>query len=330
MQIGYALAAEDWPPNDLVRLACRAEESGFGFALVSDHFHPWVDAQGESPFVWSVLGGIAQATERLHVGTGVTCPLIRIHPAIVAQAAATTAAMMPGRFVLGLGTGENLNEHVLGDRWPAPDERLEMLEEAIEVIRLLWEGGEQTHRGKHYTVDHARLYTLPEEPPPIVVAAGAPKAAELAGRLADGLANTSPDDQVVSRFEEAGGRGKPTYGMLHVCVAPSEEDGLELAHKLWANTALPGELSRELARPVHFEDAVETIRKEDVAKSIPCGPDPGPHLEAVKEFAEAGYDHVWVHQIGPDQEAFFRLYEREVMPGLAKEPHLVASGAEPS
>jgi coenzyme F420-dependent glucose-6-phosphate dehydrogenase len=330
MEIGYALAAEDWPPNDLVRLAGRAEESGFGFALVSDHFHPWVDAQGQSPFVWSVLGGIAEATERLRVGTGVTCPLIRMHPAIVAQAAATTAAMMPGRFVLGVGSGENLNEHVLGDRWPAPDERLEMLEEAIEVIRLLWEGGEQTHRGKNYTVDHARLYTLPDELPPIVVAAGQPKAAELAGRLADGLANGSPDAAVVEQFRDAGGNGKPTYGMLHVCVAPSEEDGLETAHKLWANTALPGELSRELPRPVHFEDAVKTVRREDVAESVPCGPGPDTQLDALQAFVDAGYDHVWVHQIGPDQEAFFRLYEREVMPGLAKEPHLVESGAEPS
>jgi G6PDH family F420-dependent oxidoreductase len=330
MEIGYALAAEDWPPNDLVRLARRAEDSGFAFAFVSDHFHPWVDAQGQSPFVWSVLGAIANATERLQVGTGVTCPLIRTHPAIVAQAAATTAAMMPGRFILGLGTGENLNEHVLGDRWPAPDERLEMLEEAIEIIRLLWEGGEQTHRGKHYTVDHARLYTLPDEPPPIVVAAGAPKAAELAGRLADGLANTSPDQAVVKEFENAGGRGKPKYGMLHVCVAQSEEEGLETAHRLWANTALPGELSRELARPVHFEDAVKTVRKNDVAESIPCGPDPGLQLDALKAFADAGYDRVWVHQIGSDQEAFFRLYERDVMPALTGERPLVSSGAKPS
>jgi len=330
MEIGCALAAEDWPPNDLVRLARRAEETGFGFAFVSDHFHPWVDAQGQSPFVWSVLGGIAQATERLQVGTGVTCPLIRIHPAIIAQAAATTAAMMPGRFVLGLGTGENLNEHVLGDRWPAPDERIEMLEEAIEVIRLLWDGGEQTHRGEHYAVDHARLYTLPDEPPPIVVAAGAPKAAELAGRVADGLANSSPDAAVVEQFRDAGGDGKPTYGMLHVCVAPSEEDGLETAHRLWANTALPGELSRELARPVHFEDAVKTVRKDDVAESIPCGPDPGPQLDALQAFADAGYDHVWVHQIGPDQEAFFDLYERKVMPALAGGRPLVRPGAEPS
>ena len=331
MEIGYALAAEDWPPNDLVRLARRAEESGFGFALVSDHFHPWVDAQGQSPFVWSVLGGIAQATERLRVGTGVTCPLIRMHPAIVAQAAATTAAMMPGRFVLGLGSGENLNEHVLGDRWPAPDERLEMLEEAIEVIRLLWEGGEQTHRGKHYTVDHARLYTLPDEPPPIIVAAGAPKAARLAGRVADGLANGSPDAAVVEQFRDAGGSGKPTYGMLHVCVAPSEEEGLETAHELWANTALPGELSRELPRPVHFEDAVKTVRSEDVAESVPCGPGPDAQLDALQAFVDAGYDHVWVHQIGPDQEAFFRLYERKVIPALAGgRQRLVSSAAQPS
>jgi len=326
MEIGYALAAEDWPPNELVRLARRAEEAGFEFALVSDHFHPWVDAQGESPFVWSVLGGIAEATERLQVGTGVTCPLIRLHPAIIAQAAATTAAMMPGRFMLGLGTGENLNEHVLGDRWPAPDERLEMLEEAIEVIRLLWEGGEKTYRGKHYTVDHARLYTLPDEPPPIVVAAGKPKAAELAGRLGDGLVNSSPDRDVVERFETGGGRGKPKYGMLHVCVAPSEEDGLKTAHRLWANTALPGELSRELARPAHFEDAVKAIRPEDLAESTPAGPGSAAHLDAVNEFAEAGYDRVWVHQIGPDQEAFFRLYEQDVLPALA-DGHVLSGSA---
>src|SRR5256714_6535348 len=165
-EIGYTLSSEEFGPRDLVRFAQRAEETGFSFALVSDHFHPWIDAQGESPFVWSVIGGVAQATERLRLGTGVTCPLIRIHPGLVAQAAATCEAMMPGRFFLGVGTGENLNEHIFGDRWPAPDERIEMLEEAIDVIRLLWRGGTQTHRGKHYTVDHACIYTLPDPPPP--------------------------------------------------------------------------------------------------------------------------------------------------------------------
>ncbi len=318
MEIGYALASEDWPPLELVGLAERAEEAGFGYALVSDHFHPWLDVQGESPFVWSVLGAIAERTERLRVGTGVTCPLIRIHPAIVAHAAATVAAMMPGRFVLGLGTGENLNEHVLGDRWPAADERLAMLEEAMEIMRLLWGGGEQTYRGDHYTVENARLYTLPEEPPPIVVAAAHPNAAELAGRVADGLANTSPDPDVVQEFEAAGGSGKPRYGMLHVCVADSEEEGLETAHRLWPNVGLHGEATRELPRPRHFEDACKSVRPEDLATSVPCGPDGEGHLEAIRQFAEAGYDHVWVHQIGPDQAALFELYEREVLPAAGR------------
>src|SRR3954462_15797313 len=161
MELGIALSSEENSPADLVGHARAAEEAGLGFGLISDHIHPWVDAQGHSPFVWSVLGAIAQATESFRIGTGVTCPLIRIHPAIVAHAAATCAALMPGRFFLGVGTGENLNEHVLGARWPAPDERLDMLEEAVEVIRLLWQGGEETHRGRAYTADPAPIYHIP-------------------------------------------------------------------------------------------------------------------------------------------------------------------------
>ena len=161
--LGYALSSEEHAPSDLVRNARLAEEAGFEFALVSDHFHPWIDRQGHSPFVWSVLGGIATATEKLEVGTGVTCPMIRIHPAIIAQAAATTAAMMPGRFFLGVGTGENLNEHILGDKWPEHEVRSEMLEESLEIIRLLWRGEQASYRGGYYTVDEARLFTLPED-----------------------------------------------------------------------------------------------------------------------------------------------------------------------
>src|ERR687883_157173 len=187
VELGYALSSEEHTPNDLVRYARRAEEVGFAFALISDHYHPWLDQQGQSPFVWSVVGAIAHATQRLRLGTGVTCPTMRIHPAIVAQAAATAAAMMPGRFFLGVGTGENLNEHILGDRWPEADVRREMLEEAVEVIRLLWQGGQRSHHGRHYTVENARVYTLPETPPPIIVAASGPKAAELAGRIGDGF-----------------------------------------------------------------------------------------------------------------------------------------------
>src|SRR5438067_5408976 len=205
-EFGFSLSSEEHRPIDLVRQAVRAEEAGFSFAVISDHFHPWTDRQGQSPFVWCVIGAIAQATGRLRLGTGVTCPLIRIHPGIIAQAAATSAAMMPGRFFLGVGTGENLNEHVLGDKWPAPDERLELLEEAVEVIRLLWQGGYQTHRGRHYTVEQARLYTLPEQPPELCVAAAQPNAAELAGRIGDGFIGVAPERGLIEKFEQAGGK----------------------------------------------------------------------------------------------------------------------------
>ena len=203
-EFGYWLSSEEHAPLDLVRNAARAEELGFSFAMISDHFHPWIDAQGQSPFVWSVLGGIAQATERIELATGVTCPLIRTHPAIVAQAAATCGAMLPGRFTLGVGTGENLNEHVTGARWPAPDERIEMLEEAIEVIRLLWQGGEQTHRGTHYTVDHARCTPCPSSRSPSPSRRREPKAAELAGRSGDALVTTEPNEETVQQYRDGG------------------------------------------------------------------------------------------------------------------------------
>jgi coenzyme F420-dependent glucose-6-phosphate dehydrogenase len=312
-ELGYALSSEEHLPNDLVRHAQLAEEAGFGFALISDHFHPWVDKQGESPFVWGVIGGIAQATERLRLGTGVTCPLIRIHPAIVAQAAATAAAMMPGRFFLGLGTGENLNEHVLGDRWPAGWVRLEMLEEAIEVIRLLWQGGYRSHEGKHYRVEEARIYTLPDEPPPIVVAAGKEGAAEIAGRVGDGLVATAPDDEILDAFESAGGAGKPRYGQVTACWAACEEEARKTAHEWWPNAAIQGDLPQELALPRHFEQAAAGVSEDDVAEAVVCGPDPDAHLEKIREFAEAGFDHVYVHQVGPDQEGFFDFYSREIL-----------------
>jgi coenzyme F420-dependent glucose-6-phosphate dehydrogenase len=318
-ELGYALSSEEHPPNDLVNHARLAEEAGFGFALISDHFHPWVDKQGESPFVWGVIGGIAQATERLRLGTGVTCPLIRMHPAIVAHAAGTAAAMMPGRFFLGLGTGENLNEHVLGDRWPAGWVRLEMLAEAIEVIRLLWQGGYQSHEGKHYRVEEARIYTLPEEPPPIVVAAGKKGAAELAGRLGDGLVAVAPEEEIVQAFEAAGGSGKPRYGQVTVCWAESDQEARRTAHEWWPNAAIQGDLSQELPLPRHFEQAAAGVSEDDVAEMVVCGPDPGAHLEKIREFADAGFDHVYVHQVGPDQEGFLSFYEREVLPRVAAE-----------
>jgi G6PDH family F420-dependent oxidoreductase len=315
-ELGFALSSEDHPPNELVRQAALAERAGFTFCLISDHYHPWVDAQGHSAFVWSTLGGIAQATEKIRVGTGVTCPLIRIHPALVAQAAATVAAMMPGRFFLGVGTGENLNEHVLGDRWPLPDERLEMLEEAVEVMRLLWQGGEQTRRGRHYTVDHARVYTLPDEPVEVYVAAAKPNAAELAGRVGDGFISTSPDEEVVQAFEKAGGQGKQKLGMMHVAYDADAKRGLARATKEWPNLALKGPLGQELATPSDFEAAAEMVDEEDVAESTPCGPDPGPYLELIRKYDEAGFTHVYIHQIGDNQDEFAEFAARELMPKL--------------
>jgi coenzyme F420-dependent glucose-6-phosphate dehydrogenase len=313
-EIGYTLSAEEHGPRDLIRYAAAAEESGFTFALISDHYHPWTDRQGHSPFVWSVLGGVAGATERLHVGTGVTCPILRIHPAIVAQAAATTAAMMPGRFFLGVGTGENLNEHVVGRRWPSADERVEMLEEAVEAIRLLLGGGTQSHRGRYFHIEDARLYTLPEEPPPIMVAAKGDKAVDMAGRLGDGLIGVAPDRELISRFEEAGGGDKPRYGQLHVCWAEDEKDARRTAREWWPNSSLPGELGVELPMPRNFEQAADLLSEDDVARSVICGSDPEPHLDAIREFVDAGYSHVYLHQIGPDQEGFLRFCEREILP----------------
>jgi G6PDH family F420-dependent oxidoreductase len=224
--------------------------------------------------------------------------------------------MMPGRFFLGVGSGENLNEHVLGARWPLPDERLEMLEEAVEVIRLLWHGGQQTHRGKHYTVDHARLYTLPDPLPELFVAATAPIAAALAGRIGDGLISTAPELEYIEAFEHAGGKGKQKIGMMHCAYDEDEQAGLKRATKLWPNLALKGPLGQELATPSDFEAAVAMVDEGDVAKQTPCGPDPGPYLELIGKYADAGFTHVYVHQIGDNQDEFADFAARELMPRL--------------
>jgi coenzyme F420-dependent glucose-6-phosphate dehydrogenase len=315
-QLGYALSSEEHPPMRLVDNAKRAEEAGFPFALISDHYHPWVDAQGHAPFVWTVLGGIARATDHLRVGTGVTCPMIRTHPAVIAQAAATTACMFDGRFFLGVGSGENLNEHILGDHWPAPDERLEMLEESIEVMRLLWQGGYQTHRGKHYTVENARIYDVPDGGVPVYVAAAAPNAAELAGRVGDAFVSVAPEEELIEKFESAGGKGKDKYGQVMACYAESEDEAKKTVKEIWPNGGITGDLSQELPLPKHFEQAAEMVTEDDVCEGVACGPDPEKHLELIRKFADAGYTHVYVHQIGHDQEPFFRFYEREILPKL--------------
>ena len=316
-QLGYTLSSEEHGPTALVAQAARAEAVGFSFASISDHFHPWVDRQGQSPFVWGVLGAIAERTERLRLITGVTCPTFRIHPAIVAQAAATAAALLPGRFSLGLGSGENLNEHILGDRWPGVAERQERLEEAIEVIRLLWDGKLCSHRGRHYKVENARLYTLPEQAPPILVAVAGMKSAELAARCADGVVGTAPVAETLERFRAGAGEDSPAYGQIDVCWAESEEQARRTALAHWPNAAFSGSHAFELPLPKHFEEEAELVGEDDIAESVVCGPDPRRHLDAIAEYAEAGYSHVYVHQVGPDQDGFFEFYEREILPNVS-------------
>lgn len=314
--IGYALSTEEHPPLDLVRNAQRAERAGFGFAYISDHYHPWIDRQGHSPFVWSVIGAIATATESLELGTGVTCPTFRIHPAIIAQAAATSAAMMPGRFTLGIGTGENLNEHVLGDRWPPYDLRAEMLEEAVEIIRTLWTGETITFYGDFYIVEEARLYTLPDIPPAIYMAASGPKSAALAGSIADGFISTSPDPELVQIFRENGGQGLECDGQLTLCYAPTREQALEKTMEYWPNAALRGEISQELRTPTHFEQAVKIVSEQDLPEGIVLGSEVDQYLQGIEKFKQAGFDRVYLHHIGPDQEDFFRFFEDELGPEL--------------
>lgn len=313
-RLGYWLSSEEHGPNDLVRFAARAEEVGFGVAGISDHFHPWVTKQGNSPFVWSMLGGIATVTERLEVTTGVTAPIIRLHPVIVAQAAATAAVMFEGRFALGVGTGERLNEHVTGAHWPRPDVRREMLTEAIRVMRQLWAGDMVNHYGQHYTVEKAQLFTRPDRGLPLFIAGSSKKSAKLAGELGDGFFGVMPSLSHVETFEGSGGRGKPRIGQIHVCWAKSRDEAVRTAYDWWPNAALQGAPLTELLHPKHFEQALSLARPEDVARSVALGPDPQPHIDAIMSFATAGFSEVHVHQIGPDQDGFFRFYEREILP----------------
>ena len=316
IQIGYKLSSEEFPASDLVRFAQAAEQHGFSFALISDHYHPWTDREGQSPFVWSVIGAISQVTEHLVIGTGVTCPALRIHPAIVAQAAATAASLMPGRFFLGVGTGENLNEHILGTAWPEVEIRQERLEEAIEVIRLLWQGGQQSHHGEYFVLENARIYSLPQKTPPLYVAAAGPKSTDLAVRSGDGLIGTTPDREMLQQFQQEAGGDKPCYGELTVCYDEDEQRAIKTAKEIWPIAGLPSPLLQELRLPSHFEKAGQLVSPEKLLETVSCGPDPEKHLKAIREYADAGYDHICVHQIGPKQEEFMEFYEREIFPKL--------------
>ena len=315
MRIGYFLSSEEYTPQQLVEQAVLAEQAGFEALWISDHFHPWNDQQGQSPFVWGVIGAISQAC-RLPVTTAVTAPTVRMHPAIVAQAAATAAVQLEGRFTLGVGTGEALNEHVLGDRWPSEDVRLEMLEEAVGLMREMWQGEFTYHHGRHYTVENARIYTRPDQPPKVFVSAFGPKSFDLALRIGDGFITTQPDAERVQEWRAKAGADKPAQAGYKVCVADTEDEGVQIAHRLWANAGLPGELSQVLPSPKHFEQASELVTEEMTRESTVCGRDVDRHVEAFGPYADAGFDEVYVANMGPNYRDFFSLYADEVLPRL--------------
>lgn len=315
MKIGYFLSCEEYPPAELLEQARGAERAGFEALWISDHYHPWLDVQGQSPFVWSVIGALSQVC-RLPVTTAVTCPTVRIHPAVIAQAAATSAVMHSGRFVLGIGSGEALNEHIFGDAWPGADVRLEMLEESVEVMRKLWGSGFVNHRGRHYTVEHARIYTRPDTPPPIYVSGFGPKSVDLAARIGDGYISTRPDGELVRRFRDGGGGEKPCQAGFKAAYADSEEEGMRIAYERWPNSSVPGELSQVLPSPRHFEQAVELVRPEMMKKSFLCGNSADAHLEMIDRYVGAGFDEIYVANTGPHHQGLFDLYQREVLPRL--------------
>jgi G6PDH family F420-dependent oxidoreductase len=312
MRIGYFLSCEEFTPAELLEQASLAQEAGFCGLWISDHYHPWTDQQGQSAFVWSMIGALSQVTT-LPITTAVTCPTMRIHPAIVAQAAATSAVLTQGRFILGVGTGEALNEHVLGDHWPSAGVRQQMLEEAIEVMRALWTDTFVDHHGRYYTVENARIYTRPDGPVPVFVSGFGPRATDLAARVGDGYLSTRPDAELVQRFRSGGGANKPAVAGMKGCYASTEEEAVQIAHRQWASSALPGELAQVLPSPRHFEDAAELVTPDLVHEQFPGGPDPKPYLESLRAYRDAGFDEVYVAAIGPFYRELIELFRTDIL-----------------
>jgi G6PDH family F420-dependent oxidoreductase len=313
---GYFLSTEEYDPAQLLEQARLAQEAGFDNLWISDHFHPWTDTQGESPFVWSMIGAISQVCD-LPITTAVTCPTTRVHPAIIAQAAATSAVLLgENRFRLGIGTGEALNEHILGDLWPPAPVRLEMLEEAVEVIRLLWSGKDVTHHGKYYSVENARIYTLPEQPPQILMSAFGPLAADLAAKIADGFISTQPDKEMLDRYRSGAKPGTTSQVGFKVAWAPTEDEGVGLAHTIWPNAGLPGELAQILPTPQHFEQASTLVTEDMTRESVTAGNDPAKHVETFKPYTDAGFDEIYVANMGPHYADMLKRYGEDVLPAL--------------
>ncbi|WP_026328598.1 TIGR03557 family F420-dependent LLM class oxidoreductase [Streptomyces sulphureus] len=312
MQIGYKLFTEAFGPDELVRQAVLAEQAGFDFVEMSDHYHPWLETQGHSSFTWTVFGVVAAKTERIGLTTGVTCPTVRYHPAIIAQAAATLALVSGGRFTLGVGAGERLNEHVVGQGFPnSVPERHARLREALQIIRLLWKGGYRSYRGQYLHLDDARVFDLPEKLPLIAVASSGPLSARIAAELGDGLFATEPKTEIVGAYRTAGGDG-PRYAEVPMAWAADEETAAQAALKT-SRWAVGGwKVMSELPNPVNFAAATTTVTQQDILAQFACGPDPARYVEVTQPFVDAGFDRLVLQNSGPDPDGFFDFYQREL------------------
>jgi len=315
VRIGYSLSAEQFTPEELLDQARRARDAGFESLAISDHFHPWNEAQGNSAFVWAMIGALSQATPELPLSTLVTCPIIRINPVILAQAAATASILFDGRFIFGVGTGENLNEHVCGAPWPPAKERIERLREAVDLMRLLWTGDNIDYEGEFYRAVNARLYSLPDEPPLVYVSGLGPQSTKLAAEIGDGFVTFTRDS--LQRYRNSGGVGNAQTA-LKVCFDVDEALAIGMIHRLWATELNPGQLNRELAKPQHIESAATLVTPEMVAEHFTCGADPDRHIAAVQRRIDDGFDEVFVQQVGDDFDGFFETYRTEVLPALVR------------
>ena len=317
VQFGYTLMTEQSDPKSLVQWAVEAEQAGWDFEVSSDHYFPWLDSQGHAPNAWVTLGAVAQATERVELMTYVTCPILRYHPAVVAQQAATLDLLADGRFTLGLGSGENLNEHVVGAGWPPANGRHEMFAEAVEIIKALFAGGYVNYSGKHYRVDSAKLWDLGDPPPRIGIAVSGEQSSQIAGQYADAMIAVEPEAKLGEQFDSFGGKGKPRIGQLPISFDTDRDVAIERAHDQFRWFAGGWKVNAELPGTAGFAAASQFVRKQDVAEQIPCGDDAGAVKDAVKQFVDAGFTHVALVQIGGEhQPDFLRWSEKELLPAL--------------
>ena len=317
---GYTMMCEQSPPDQLVQDVQKAERAGFDFSVISDHYQPWLSSQGHSGYAWSILGAAAQATERIGLMTYVTCPILRYHPAVVAQKAATVQILSGNRFRLGLGAGENLNEHVVGQRWPAVGVRHEMLREAVDIIAALFDNepsGTVNYRGEYFQVESAKLWDLPDRRVPIGVAVSGRDSCELAGKKGDLMIAVEPKAELGQMFDRAGGAGKSRVGQVAIAYDPDRDAAIERAHEQFRWFGLGWKVNADLPNPDSFESATQFITRDQVAEALSCGPDVDEHVEAIKAFVDAGFDEVAVVQIGGDQQDSFAAWaERELLPAL--------------